>query len=353
MDERDRSILRMIQESFPLIPDPFRAIGEMAGLSEDFCLERIKALKGRGIIREISGIFESRRLGYRSTLVAMKVRSDDIERAAWIVNSHPGVSHNYERNHEYNIWFTLTIPSESNLEETVGRLSKLSGAEGVRIFPNLRLFKIGVILDLDEGGMTGSEPGLMKREALRIEPNGEGISEEDRLLVKILQKDLPLVPAPFIDLSKEAGMEEQAFLKKAQALKERGIMRRYAATLRHREAGFLANAMGVWIVPEERIEEVGRKMAAFRAVTHCYQRPTYPDWPYNIFTMIHARTKEECESIIKAISKETGIKDYRALFSTREFKKQRVRYFTGEIEDWERKWLTDDAAKKEGRAFGS
>lgn len=338
MDEKDRRILKLIQESFPLSRMPFQKIASQTHIAEDECLNRIKSLKEKGIIREISGIFESRRLGYRSTLVAMKIAPERIEKASQLISSHPGVSHNYERDHPYNIWFTLTIPAERSMDEVVKRIAELCKADSVRVFPNLRLFKIGVILDLDEteNPVETRATGIAGEE----QPDSIIITGEERLLVRILQRDLPLHQRPFLDLSKEADMDEMEFLSKAEDLINRGIMRRYAAVLRHRKAGFSANAMGVWAVPEERIEEVGIKMASYKAVTHCYQRPVYPDWPYNIFTMIHARTKDECEAIIKAISDETGIKEYKALYSTREFKKERVRYFSDEFEEWERRYLS-------------
>jgi len=114
-------------------------------------------------------------------------------------------------------------------------------------------------------------------------------------------------------------------------------MRRFAAVLHHRQAGFSANAMGVWAVPgdDAEIERVGALMAGFRAVSHCYRRPSYPDWPYNIFTMVHGRSPEECEQTLTAVAAKTGIRDHRALYSTKEYKKVRVRYFTPDEDAWE------------------
>jgi DNA-binding Lrp family transcriptional regulator len=129
-------------------------------------------------------------------------------------------------------------------------------------------------------------------------------------------------------------------------MKATGQLRRVSAVLRHREIGFGANGMGVWAVPgdDAEIQRIGEQMAAYRAVTHCYRRPTYPDWPYNIFTMIHARTREECQAIVAAIARETGLTRHDVLYSTTEYKKARVPYFTDAEAAWEAAHLTAPVA---------
>jgi DNA-binding Lrp family transcriptional regulator len=132
------------------------------------------------------------------------------------------------------------------------------------------------------------------------------------------------------------GLSYEELLERAYDLQDRKIMRRFSAVLYHRKAGFRANAMGVWQVPDERIEDVGNAFAQYQAVSHCYQRPTYEDWPYSMFSMVHGRSVEECENVLAAMAEETGLTDYTSLYSTREYKKTRVRYFTLEMEAWER-----------------
>jgi DNA-binding Lrp family transcriptional regulator len=131
------------------------------------------------------------------------------------------------------------------------------------------------------------------------------------------------------------GTAEEEFLAVAAHLKTQGYMRRMAAVLRHREAGFRANAMGVWVVPADRAEDVGRIMGSFKGVSHCYLRPTYPDWPYSIFTMVHGQDAQGCQDVIDAMARATGIAEYALLYSTKEYKKIRLRYFTPELDEWE------------------
>ena len=153
------------------------------------------------------------------------------------------------------------------------------------------------------------------------------IDEVDKKVIQLIQGDLPLDFRPFAVLAKEAGISEKDFVERVASLKKRGIIRRFGATLRHQEAGFISNAMVAWIVPEERIEEVGKAMAKVRAVTHCYQRKTAKGWPYNLYTMIHGDGREKCREIAKQMSRKAGILDYVLLFSEKEFKKTSMKYF--------------------------
>ncbi len=147
----------------------------------------------------------------------------------------------------------------------------------------------------------------------------------DRLLLKSTQDGIPIVPEPFLEISKEIGIPEEEVITRLESLIKNGVIRRFGASIGHRSIGITANAMCTWNVPDERVEEVGAIMAGFPEVTHCYERPRFPGWKYNLFTMVHAYSREECEKIAKEISIATGIKDYGILFSEKEFKKTGVR----------------------------
>ena len=149
----------------------------------------------------------------------------------------------------------------------------------------------------------------------------------DKKIIRLIQGDLPLDVAPFSVMAEKIGISEKAFLTRVQAMKDQGIIRRFGATLRHQEAGFRSNAMVTWLVPEDRIEEVGQIMAGFREVSHCYQRRPQKDWKYNLFTMVHGNSKKECFRIARMISTKTGISNYRLLFSEKEFKKTSMVYY--------------------------
>ena len=334
LDELDKRLLNLLQGSFPLAPRPFAAVAEAAELSEEEVLRRTRRLIDERIIRQVTPIFDTRVLGYKSMLVAAKVDADNPHRAAKVINSHPGVSHNYLRNHDFNLWFTIATEPDSKLgmEGTLGLLQELTGAESVRQLPTLRLFKIRMDLEMVGGTDALSAPA---EAAEPLEPDPIELSELDVATIRALQGDMPVVPEPFAPAADELGIDQAALLEQLESMRERRALRRVAAILFHRRAGFSANGMGVWMVPEDRVMEYAPRMAAFRGISHCYQRPTYQDWPYSVFTMAHGRSKEECDAILESIAEDTGIEERRTLYSSTEFKKVRLLYFTDDHKRWE------------------
>ncbi len=339
LDALDRKVLNAIQWDFPLDSRPFHTLGERFGTTEEEVLKRVAKMKAERIVRQISAIFDTRNLGYRSSLVAAIYGPPKLDAGAAVINAHPGVSHNYRRNHRYNLWYTVAVPPDSRLglEKTVEILHRESGAVRTRLMPTLKLFKIGVKLDIegseDVTAQSNYEGFSEKHRAVK-----HPVTEEDVRAILLLQKDLPLVAQPFRALVDGNGMTEEDLLAAARRFVESNQMRRFAAVLHHRRAGYISNAMGVWAVPPERAEEVGPLMAGFNAVSHCYLRPTYEDWPYNIFTMVHGRKKADCEAVLRAIAEKTGVRKRESLYSTREYKKVRVSYFTPEYGKWEARY---------------
>ena len=252
-----------------------------------------------------------------------------------MINAHPGVSHNYLRNHEFNLWFTIATEPDSplGLEGTLQALAAEAGAESVRQLPTLKLFKIRMDLEM-EGDTEALAKAAVATEPIELEP--QPYDETDIEVIKALQGDMPVIPEPYAPAAAQLGQDQRAFLDHLAGMQERGLLRRVAAILYHRRAGFSANGMGVWKVPEEHIHEVGRQMAAVRGISHCYQRPTYADWPYSVFTMAHGRSKEECDAVLDAIAEMTGIEERATLYSSTEYKKIRLLYFTDEFKAWER-----------------
>jgi DNA-binding Lrp family transcriptional regulator len=324
LDETDKKLLNDIQWVFPLADRPYLELGKKHGLPEKEAMRRIGSLRSMGLIRQINAIFDTRHLGYRSALIAFAVRPDRLDAVAEKVNEHPGVSHNYERNHEYNMWFTLAIPPDASMKEELDRMASLEGVVKYRLLPTLKMYKIGVKLDMVNGDADKPAPTDDVRELSteRLE-----ITERDKEFVRELQKDLPVVQEPFREMAENLGITTGELFAKAKEYEKSGLMRRYAAILRHRDAGFVANGMVVWSVPDARVDEVGFKLAAFPQVSHCYRRPVYPDWKYNVFSMVHARSLAAAEKMAAEMSREIGVGDYKILFSSREFKKERVKYF--------------------------
>jgi DNA-binding Lrp family transcriptional regulator len=334
LDDVDRRVLNLMQGSFPIARRPYAAVAAEAGLSEDEVLGRVQHLLDERIIRQVTPIYDTRALGYSSMLVAAKVDSAHPWAAARIINSHPGVSHNYLRNHEFNMWFTIAVERDSTLglEGTLDVLAELTGAESIRQLPTLRLFKIRMDLEMERGTEALAEPGAETAPApLEAIP----YDDLDVEVIRATQGDMPVVSQPYDAPAAVLGVDVADLLDHMAGMRERGLLRRVAAILFHRRAGFSANGMGVWKVPAERIEEIGPRMASFRGISHCYERPTYADWPYSVFTMAHGRSKEECDAVLDAIADDTGIGERATLYSSTEFKKVRLLYFTDEFRQWE------------------
>jgi len=327
MDLRS-SLLKEIQQDIPLCEEPFSAIAERLGVSEEKVLEELKRLKEEKIVRQISPIYDTRRAGYDSSLVAFRV--EDIEKAAEFINTYPGVSHNYEREDSFNLWFTLAVPPDADytLEELVEFMAKKVSAREYAVLRTVRTFKIGVRLSFES---------LYEREEKVpevTEPDPVDLSPEEKEVIRLSQEDLPLTKRPFREPAQKMGIPESEFVEVLRNLRERKVMRRFSAILYHRRAGFKANGMAVWRVEEERVEEVGRFFASFKAVSHCYERTTSNGWKYNLFTMIHGRERKEVEEFVRNLAREKNLKDYKVLFSTREFKKKRVKLFSEEFYRW-------------------
>ena len=301
LDEADKRLMNLLQSSFPLDPEPFALVASEAGLGLDDVLARTRRLLEGRIIREITPIFDTRALGYESMLVAAKVDAENPQRAAAAVNAHPGVSHNYLRTHDFNLWFTIAVPPDSELgmEGTLDALIRETGAESMRQLPTLTLFKINMNLEMEKGteALAAAVEATPPRELER-----QPYDEDDVATIRAMQGPMEAVERPYDAAAAELGIATEELLGRLSGMVERKLLRRVAAILFHRRAGFSANGMGVWKVPEEEILETGRRMAAFRGISHCYQRPTYPDWPYSVFTMAHGRSKEECDAILDSIA---------------------------------------------------
>lgn len=331
-------ILSRIQKKFPLVAKPFEVIADELGISEDEVLAILQEQKKKNIIRQTSAIFDTKRLGYKSSLVAFKIPKEKISAAVKVINSHPGISHNYERNHDFNIWFTLAVPPHSKLglNGTVSLLAKLTDADEFIMLPTLKLFKINVKLNT-----TGKDE--KKEEVKKVVHTEIEMTPLHHAIVRAAQYDIEMVSEPFKKMIDELGIDYDKFFSILKELEESGIMRRFASILNHRKAGFNANAMVVWDVDETKGEAIGATAAAFSAVSHCYLRPKYPNWPYNLFTMVHGKTKEETDSIIAEMAKEIESKSHMPLYSSREFKKVRIEYFTKDMDEWEEKYQEEKA----------
>jgi len=324
LGESDKELLNEIQWTFPLVTRPFDAIAKKFDTTPEIIKEKLNHLKEIGVLRQLSAIFDTRKLGYTSSLVAMEIEHEKLDYVASQINRHPGVSHNYERDHQFNLWFTLAVPPGADLKTELEKFNVLKGIKKVRMLPTLQLFKIGVKLDMVDEKKHEVAPTEEKKEIknVKFEP-----TEDDKNFIRELQKDMEIIDEPFVKAANNLGITEDELFEKMKHYESIGVLRRFAAILRHRQVGFTANGMIVWKVPEDRITSVGETLGSFPQVSHCYERPTYDDWPYNVFSMIHCKTHDEANEVAKTIQDQIHVDEFRILFSSREFKKTRVEYF--------------------------
>lgn len=345
-DALDRLLLDACQRDFPLVERPYAALAERLGTDEKELLRRMAALREAGLIRRLSAIFDSSALGYRSVLLAFRLTPDELEPGARRVQEHPGITHHYERDHPFNLWSTLTVPPGCDLNAHAAALAVLTGAARWLFLPALRVFKIGVNFAMSD--TVTEKPSDSAAVSPRMGAASDRFfSGRDKDAVRLLQTDLPVAAEPFRALIEMRDAPESAreftpaaLLESAREFLDAGVMRRYAAVLGHHAAGYTHNIMSAWSVPPEQAGEAGARMAGIAGISHCYQRPAHPpDWPYTHFCMLHARDAGEAQGILDRIADETGLREYAALRSVREFKKTRMLYFTGAVEEWEKQHL--------------
>jgi len=319
MNDSDKKLVDLLQLSFPLTAQPYADIGLELGVCEEEVIAAIDRLKQEGIIRLIAPVFNNKSLGYKTTLAALKVNDNNIEKAAKVIQNHDGISHGYERDNNFNLWITLATTGD--IETELAELAELTEAEQYFSLPAVKLFKLRALFIMG----AGNEEKNSANDAMAYKQQGS-LLPKDRLVINAVQKDLPLVNRPFAQIADAACLEEDEFLEICNSLLQRRIMRRFGAALNHRKAGFTANAMTCWIAPADNVDVIGKKLALLPQVSHCYERKTNPLWRYNLFAMIHGRSRKECREAAEKISSESGITDCVILFSTREIKKTRVKY---------------------------
>jgi siroheme decarboxylase len=321
LDNIDQKLLNRMQVEVSLVSQPYLSLAEYLGIGEDEVIRRIGELRAEGIVRQIGALFDAKRIGYKTTLVAMRVTGAELEGTLELLAAYP-VSHAYERDHHFNVWFTLALPAAADVDAELARMVSPVKAEACFSLPALKLFKLRTYFSSGgEDGVEASDTGNSATADVDA-----GLSADDRKAINEIQQDLPLSSRPFGDMAMTAGMSEEAFLSRCRALLSRGVMRRYSASVNHRQVGFVANAMCCWVVPPEKIDAAGERLASLREVSHCYERRTNPAWKHNLFAMVHGREKGECRQLVDKVSAEIDLKDGIMLFSTREFKKMRLKY---------------------------
>ena len=320
----DNQLLVALQKGLPLELRPFARIGSDLGLSEEAVLAKVCALFETGVARRFGAVFDSHSLGYESTLCAAEIPAAELEAAVARIASHPGITHCYAREGHPNLWFTMTAPAAELLQE-IERVATALGPYKVLNLPALRKFKIEAVFGQDntpEAAAVGADRPP-KNTTTFIAP----LTERERTVVRRLQANIAVSEDPFGVLAQELDFDPAELLTLLQRWQQNGIIRRIGLVLRHRQLGFSANSMCVWPVSSDRIAAAGASMAQSPHVTHCYERPSSAAFPFNLYAMIHAKSREEAVSTFQQLGAAVGLAEGRMLWSVREFKKASPVFF--------------------------
>lgn len=305
------------QRDFPLVPRPYREMAAINELTEDEVLEALSDLGDRGILSRVGAVVRPNTVGV-STLAAMRVPPERLEEVAHIVSADPGVNHNYEREHDYNLWFVASGAHKSSLCTTLLRLGHQTGCPPLDL-PLERAYHIDL-------GFSVSKD-VADRPARNAAPS-RAASSDDRRFLAAFDEGLPLVARPYRAVGRGLGLDETQVIERLAGLIDDGIVSRFGLVVRHRELGYRANGMVVWDVADDAVDAVGERFAQHPFVTLCYRRPRrLPRWPYNLFCMIHGRERGTVLTQVKALRERAGIdvRDHSVLFSRRRFKQRGVR----------------------------
>ncbi|HIJ67077.1 MAG TPA: Lrp/AsnC family transcriptional regulator [Planctomycetes bacterium] len=321
LNKFQKKLCNIIQEPLPLRADPFAAIAERLKSDEATVIEQLQKLKAFGIIRRFRATVNCRSLGKVATLVTAHIPANDLVGVAAVINAMPGVSHNYLRDHNYNLWFTLQADNNEQIEKLLANLSHRLGCE-FHSLPAAKVFKLHVRFDADLAEENLSVPEIQTDtyETVNLDSAPAHLTELEKDILTKLQKDLEISPRPFDFLVADT-VDIDTALETIQSLTDKGVIRSIAAVLNYHKLGFAANVMFCARVKSDIVDYVGQKLAGLKIVSHCYERKTFLGWPYNIYAMMHARTDGQIRRVINEINASEKIEEFQLLATTEELKK--------------------------------
>ena len=322
MKELDKQILSSVQKVFPVYKRPFKLLGNNFGLTESEMIEKFKYFTNEiKIIRSITPVFNPSKLGYKSVLVALHLNEEQITHIPEKINNFSSVSHNYQRDDYYNIWFTYTSNQNDNYEFLINTFCKENNINEHLFLPSIQVFNREVIFNLANEKLD-KLPDILNS-------NNESIYELDDLDKKIiieLQNNLPLISQPYKSVAEKIGIKEPDLIYKIKKYLEYKVINRYCVSVNHLKTPFKYNALVTWNTERALIKNISKLFISFDFVSHCYERILLPQWPYNLYTMVHSTSEDNLTSNINQMIKASNITSYKVLKTIHELKKKRVKY---------------------------
>lgn len=324
LDPLQNALLDRYQRGMPIVGRPYHAMGRALGVGEDAVLGCLRTLTERGVVSRVGPVFRPRTVGY-STLAAMAVPPEDLDRVAERVNRYEAVNHNYERGHRLNLWFVVTGGSQVGVTDVLNDIERETG---------LRVLDLPLVTayHIDLGFSLRGESDCNRAEAPSVATQAAAplrFSAEENALIALLQQGLALIPRPYRPVSRCAGLSESEVCRRLRSWQTRGLLSRFGVVVRHHELGYRANGMVVWNIPDDQVDRTGRAFARYPFVTLCYRRPRRgADWPYNLFCMIHGRDTATVEAQARILRHSQNLPEdaSKLLFSLRRFKQRGARY---------------------------
>ncbi len=327
MENIEHRLLNDYQRHFPLVPTPYTHIARELKTDTKTVLNLLSELNYRGKVSRVGPVFKPNLIG-ASTLAAMSVPGEHLKKVADLVNGYSEVNHNYEREHFLNLWFVVVALDQRKLKNVLDEIQRVSGYEVLNL-PLLKEYHIDLGFRMDKNSKE------KKYQNNRYESTGRDSFDpaKEQPLIAAIQAGLPLKERPYFEIGEPLGMTEQTVIQKISDLQSTGIIRRLGVVVRHHELGYRANAMLVWDVPDDRVDELGKKLSLEDDVTLCYQRPRIlPSWPYNLFSMIHGKSRQDVTDCIERLVKKLELEEisHEILFSSQRFKQCGAKYFVND-----------------------
>ena len=322
VDDLDKKILSVIQTDFPVTPRPFDTLTNSVGADGENVIDRVQRMFDCGVVRRLGAIFDSKSLGYFSALIAAHVEPERLDEVAAIISELPGVTHNYRREHHYNLWFTLIAESARRHGEILEDLQARTGVEKFFALPALKVYKIRVNFQMEGTAPPSAVPQPASSDCEPVQ-----LSDDQKQLVRLLQESIPMVDEPFDAIGKQFGWSAEQVIQQIDNWRRDGVIRRFGVVVLHNRLGFLANGMAVVRVSDDQIDRIGAQLANRPEISHCYRRPSLEGFDFNLYAMVHGHSKIEVNSIVADIVNEIGPCEHTILFSTTEYKKTSAKYF--------------------------
>ena len=337
MDNLDKKLLNITQTGFEITVAPYEKIASILRISGNETLLRLRKLKDEEVLRYIGASIDTSYLNFNGLLVAAKVPFEEIDSIAKIINSHPGVTHNYLRMNDFNMWFTIFEPNTYDVEDTAKKMLEMVKIKDYMLLKSEKKYKLNFVVDANSSDKNGIEfaEAQTKKEKCKME-----LKSEDIRIIERLKQPLPINSRPFLALSKTLNISEKKLLKKLSNYKESGVIRKIGGIVSQRKLGYKYNALVLWNVHRDKIDDFAEKLANTKNISHCYRRTTYKNWEYSVYSMFHCFDENHFKELLKFLSDDESVYEYIVLRTEKELKKKRMNFSKSEYSKWHEYYFT-------------